>query len=442
MAQCLWHKLITAVPSSLKMERSDWLIIRILHSDWIKIHWHKAQWQGVILRRLRLRSPCHSSLLRCAPGDSSLFNSLWTTTMVNYTRARHWTFTVNFDLNSDFEGLQDEWINRVSKRTDYKYLIAGKEFGKQNNTPHLQCYVIWKAPKRFETTIKLLKGPKHVHLEQSVRTPQENKKYCSKEGNWVEFGTIPIESSEAGRLGGKGKAKSDAELLQKAKDGDFKWIETNFPNRWIRDSAKLQSLYERKVEILQGDILPHEWWVGPTGCGKSRLMWELYPNHYDKDLNKWWDGYFNEDVVVIEEWCPKNDVTGSRLKKWGDRNPFNAEIKGGVLKMIRPKKVIVLSNYTMEQCFLNQEDLLPMKRRFKEINWGESKLQQEAIKAKLREYAEDFYNGLVTEEEKESVNASESESQTIASHDSEEPVWMNWDWGQLDVDMPTLLEEL
>jgi len=94
----------------------------------------------------------------------------------------------------------------------------------------------------------------------------------------------------------------------------------------------------------------------------------------------------------------------------------------------------------MEQCFTNPEDLGPMKRKFKQLIWGNTKMQQDAIKATIRLYADEFYNGLVREEEESA--ALESESQTIASPDSEEPVWMNWDWGQLDVDMPTLLEEL
>jgi len=357
-----------------------------------------------------------------------------------YQRTRSWTFTVHFDASDDYISQQNSYIQKLSGRKDYDYIIMGKEIG-SHNSPHIQGYVYWKMPKRFETTKKILKGPKDVHLEQTRGSPEENKKYCSKEENFVEFGKLPKTIKEARQLGGKNKAKSDRELLEKAELGDFEWIKTNYPGRWIKDSAKLQSLFVRKVEILQGDQLPHEWWVGPTGCGKSKTVWELYPNHYSKQLNKWWDGYFNEDVVVIEEWCPKNDVTGSRLKIWADRYPFNAEIKGGNLKNIRPKKIIVLSNYTMEQCFLNGEDLGPMKRKFKQITWGESKLQQEATKSKIKQYAEDFYNVLTTEEE-ESVNALESESQTISSHDSEEPVWMNWDWGQIDVDMPTLLEEL
>ena len=104
--------------------------------------------------------------------------------------------------------------------------------------------------------------------------------------------------------------------------------------------------------------------VGPTGSGKSRLLWEQYPNHYHKQLNKWWDGYNDEETVAIEEWCPKNECTGSQLKIWADRYPFSAQIKGGTLLKIRPTKLIVLSNYEMEECFPNEADLLPLKRRF------------------------------------------------------------------------------
>ena len=81
----------------------------------------------------------------------------------------------------------------------------------------------------------------------------------------------------------------------------------------------------------------------------------------------WWDGYANEEVVVIEEWCPKNEMTASGLKIWADRYPFSCEVKGGTIRRIRPKKIIVTSNYSMEQCFERVEDLEPLKRRFKEV---------------------------------------------------------------------------
>jgi len=120
--------------------------------------------------------------------------------------------------------------------------------------------------------------------------------------------------------------------------------------------------------ILDGELL-HEWWIGPTGSGKSRLAWEVYPEHYQKQLNKWWDGYTNENIVVIEEWSPKNEVSGSQLKIWADRYPFPGQIKGGTLQKIRPRKIIVLSNYTISECFPNHQDRDPLFRRFHELHF-------------------------------------------------------------------------
>lgn len=69
--------------------------------------------------------------------------------------------------------------------------------------------------------------------------------------------------------------------------------------------------------------------------------------------------------MAIEEWSPKNECTSSQLKIWADRYPFCAEIKGGTLQKIRPLKIIVLSNYSIDECFENSQDLEPIKRRFK-----------------------------------------------------------------------------
>ena len=65
------------------------------------------------------------------------------------------------------------------------------------------------------------------------------------------------------------------------------------------------------------------------------------------------------------EWCPTNACTASALKRWADRYPFTGEIKGGTLQRLRPTKLIVLSNYTIEECFPMMQDQEPIKRRFK-----------------------------------------------------------------------------
>jgi len=149
---------------------------------------------------------------------------------------------------------------------------------------------------------------------------QNDRRIRKKEGDFVEYGTISDSSEDK-----KEKAKAAyGEIVKRAEAGDLEWVKEHYPKVYLQ-----------------------------------------YPNHFQKELNKWWCGYKGEEVVAIEEWSPKNECTGSQLKIWADRYPFTGQIKGGSLKKIRPKKIIVLSNYTIEECFPAKEDHLPLKRRFK-----------------------------------------------------------------------------
>lgn len=119
---------------------------------------------------------------------------------------------------------------------------------------------------------------------------------------------------------------------------------------------------------LDGD-LTNEWIWGDTGCGKSRYAHDTYPNNYPKPLNKWWDGYNDQEYILLEEVSPDDAVwLSQKLKIWADRYPFIAEIKGRS-RCIRPKKIIVTSNYSLEEVFESKpKDLDALKRRFKEIH--------------------------------------------------------------------------
>jgi hypothetical protein len=50
------------------------------------------------------------------------------------------------------------------------------------------------------------------------------------------------------------------------------------------------------------------------------------------------------------------------LKEWCDHHPFAAETKGSTT-VLRPPKVIITSNYSMEECFTDPNILEPLKRR-------------------------------------------------------------------------------
>jgi len=269
------------------------------------------------------------------------------------SRSRDFVFTLNNYTEAHIELLS---------QIDCTYVVYGKETG-ESGTPHLQGYIRFKNQKTMSAVIKQIKG---AHIEIKKGSCDQAIQYCKKDGDVYERGEAPASQEEKGQ---RGKAKM-AEILKRAREGDEQWLEDNHPGEFYRHLATFRSHKKPKTEIIEGD-LANEWWVGETGTGKSKKLWEDYPEHYRKDQNKWWDGYVGQDVVAIEEASPETcQKLASRMKQWADRYPFDGEIKGGKIFGIRPAKVIVLSNYTIEQCFPKEEDSGPMKRRFKVVRFG------------------------------------------------------------------------
>lgn len=264
-------------------------------------------------------------------------------------RSKSWCFTINNPSDKDRND-----VKYLFDHVHAEYLVFGSEVGAAG-TPHLQGYVHFPNPKSLSQMKLVL--PK-AHLETRRGSHSQASSYCKKDGDYTEYGSLPLSAAETSKNMWK-------DILQLAREGNMDSIEDKYPAIFLRYMEKLRSLATPQLSIL--DTLESEWWYGPTGTGKSRKLWQDHPHHYAKQLNKWWDGYNGEEVVAIEEWAPKNECTASALKVWADRYPFPAEVKGGKLNKIRPKKIIVLSNYSPEECFTNKEDLEPIKRRFKVI---------------------------------------------------------------------------
>lgn len=260
-------------------------------------------------------------------------------------KGTRYCFTIN-----NYDRLAD--VARL-KELRYKYIILGFETS-STGTPHIQGFVVLSKAQR---TSELKKFMPRAHIEITVGSNQQAADYCKKEGDYWEDGTLPPPRGLATKIAWDN-------ILKNAEEGNFEWIKNTYPKLWIQHGKRFHELEQPKHTILQG-ALHHEWWVGDTGLGKSRLLWELYPEHYQKETNKWWDGYERRyDVVAIEEWSPKNECTASFLKIWADRYPFTAQVKGASILKVRPQKVIVISNYTIEQCFPASQDAEPLLRRF------------------------------------------------------------------------------
>ncbi len=53
------------------------------------------------------------------------------------------------------------------------------------------------------------------------------------------------------------------------------------------------------------------------------------------------------------------------LKRWGEHEPFAAEDKYGAFRTIRPKHIVVTSNYHPRDLWPEDKELEPILRRFK-----------------------------------------------------------------------------
>lgn len=265
---------------------------------------------------------------------------------------RAWCFTLNNYTSVEVSALA---------AVKCKYMIYGKEVG-ENQTPHLQGYVRFSSPAKFDTVKKKLGD--RVHLEPAKGNPEQNIEYCSKEGDVTERGERPKTQSEKGAAG----KQYWTDLKSKAKEGKIDEVDDKAyiqHYRTLSAIAKDHAVNQPSVDSTTG-----EWWVGPSGSGKSRKARETYPDAYIKGVNKWWDGYKGQETVIIEDIDKFNVSLGGDLKRWCDHYSFPAEVKGGGLN-IRPKRIIITSQYEIDGIWEDAETVDALMRRCKRRKFPE-----------------------------------------------------------------------
>jgi len=200
-----------------------------------------------------------------------------------------------------------------------------------------------------------------AYLEVARGTPTEASAYCKKEGNFQEWGLLPMTGGESTAL--------NWELIKKAA------VEGNLDDIPAKEYiAHYGTLKRIEVDnkpipedlVWEDNCAPNEWIYGPTGTGKSHFARNTYKGCYLKMNNKWWDQYKDEEVVLIEDVGMTHLWMGDFLKIWGDRYGFRAEVKH-LTNVMRPKKIVVTSNYHPSELWADKNVVDPILRRFKLI---------------------------------------------------------------------------
>jgi len=264
-------------------------------------------------------------------------------------RSRRFVFTWNnYPIEYNDNDSLDTWLNGLGS----KYCIAGREISPTTGTPHLQGYVEFTNARTLTAVLSLLPG---CHVEPAKGTPTQCREYSIKDNQFRECGTPPKDP------GTREKQRWEhARTL--ASEGRFTEIPADI---YIRYIGNLERIYRSNLPTLEPLATTAGLWImGPSGTGKSRGVRERYPTLYPKPLNKWWDGYKDNKEVLIDDVDPSHQAwIGSFLKIWADHYPFIAEKKGGSC-MIRPERIIVTSQYSIETIFTEPELQAALLRRF------------------------------------------------------------------------------
>lgn len=99
--------------------------------------------------------------------------------MTSRPQSKHWCFTLNNYTDDDVERLKNPGVA-------IEYLVCGREVG-ESGTPHLQGFVKFRDRKRLNA-VKTIIG-QHGHYECARLVPAAIK-YCKKDGDFFEFGSL------------------------------------------------------------------------------------------------------------------------------------------------------------------------------------------------------------------------------------------------------------
>lgn len=234
-------------------------------------------------------------------------------------RSRNWCFTLNNPQEDELTTTDPPTLPQFDLQL---YRVYQLEQGTKE-TKHFQGYVHFRNPRSLSQVRKCLP---RAHWETAKGNAQQNTDYCTKMD--TRIGEPIIEGS----MPTQGKRTDLNEAAKLAKIRAYKDIE---PALYIRYHKGLQA-YTLLHQTHRNTAPTTIWLYGTTGTGKSKLAYELGGINdcevYFKPAGPWWDGYYQQGVVVIDD-IRQEDYPYQSLLQWLDRYPCMVPVKGGFAKL-------------------------------------------------------------------------------------------------------------
>jgi len=249
-------------------------------------------------------------------------------------QARRWCFTWNNYCKIRYK--------QVLEKLNASYYIIGFEKG-ESGTEHIQGYAEFKTGKRFSTLIRVHSS---IHWEICKGTADQNYEYCSKDGNFEEFGTRTEQGKRNDIEAAKELIQGGGTLLDLAEDNFGTFLKYN------KGLMMYKSLIDKKKAISRG-FKPRNvvvYW-GDAGAGKTRAALADIASRNESDnmfivtpgvSGMWWTGYDGENNVILDDF--KGHCPLGLLLRICDGYPVQVQYHGGMIQMVA-ENIYITSNF-------------------------------------------------------------------------------------------------
>ncbi len=262
--------------------------------------------------------------------------------------AKSFVFTINNFTEKNVENLKAIPCQRI---------ICGKEVGAKG-TPHIQGAITFKQCVRREAFKQTIEWDGFCGKMKGEWADQQ---YCFKDGDIIRM----EDNSQQG-------SRTDIEQFREAiKRGA---TDAELCDNHAREVCKYQKFIDfcrqaygtqNLVKLPRGTKKNMGLWIwGPGSTGKTTWVEDNFEGFYEKQCNKWWDGYAGEPVVVIDDplasWS--KHLMGY-IKAWVNERIVPVEVKGGSRKL-RFENLIITANKSPEEFFGEDFEDSPFYGRF------------------------------------------------------------------------------
>lgn len=299
--------------------------------------------------------------------ESTTFLMPTTNALDSRTKLRRYCFTV-------FEKA-DEAPPEFTRGAPVRFIVMQKEKCPRTERIHWQGYIELTRACRYSDVKNVLK--REAHLTRADGTSADNIRYCTKEDTRIadsapiQWGTpadgLPGEAREDTRASGK---KQMDLLIEDMKAGvSEEQLSNKYPKLWLLHRQKIMDfLTDLKARSLASErpVFVEVRWGSP-GTGKTSSIFKpnpvshlfnpplacFRPRHVyfrRAGLGQWYDGYTGQEVLVLDDFYPRNSADCEYLLGILDKFTQRLQIKGGTV-MSCWRHVIITCNIPVAEWF-------------------------------------------------------------------------------------------